>query len=33
MQNHYSLMYREEEREMMPTLKVNIPSLPALMFD
>ena len=22
MQNHYSLIYREEEREMMPTLKV-----------
>ena len=22
MQNHYNLMYREEEREMMPTLKV-----------
>lgn len=22
MQNHYSLLYREEEREMMPTLKV-----------
>jgi len=22
MQNHYSLVYREEEREMMPTLKV-----------
>jgi aryl-alcohol dehydrogenase-like predicted oxidoreductase len=22
MQNHYSLAYREEEREMMPTLKV-----------
>lgn len=21
MQNHYSLVYREEEREMMPTLK------------
>ena len=24
MQNHYNLVYREEEREMMPTLKVNI---------
>jgi hypothetical protein len=24
MQNHYSLMYREEEREMMPTLKVRL---------
>jgi hypothetical protein len=24
MQNHYSLMYREEEREMMPTLKVRV---------
>ncbi|KAJ3561378.1 hypothetical protein NP233_g10230 [Leucocoprinus birnbaumii] len=23
MQNHYNLVYREEEREMMPTLKVN----------
>ncbi|KAG8712316.1 hypothetical protein FRC11_000482 [Ceratobasidium sp. 423] len=23
MQNHYSLVYREEEREMMPTLKIN----------
>jgi hypothetical protein len=23
MQNHYSLVYREEEREMMPTLKVS----------
>jgi hypothetical protein len=22
MQNHYNLLYREEEREMMPTLKV-----------
>jgi aryl-alcohol dehydrogenase-like predicted oxidoreductase len=22
MQNHYSLLYREEEREMLPTLKV-----------
>lgn len=22
MQNHYSLLYREEEREMFPTLKV-----------
>ena len=22
MQNHYNLVYREEEREMMPTLKV-----------
>jgi len=22
MQNHYSLLYREEEREMVPTLKV-----------
>ncbi|KZP19047.1 Aldo/keto reductase, partial [Athelia psychrophila] len=26
MQNHYSLVYREEEREMMPTLKVRSPS-------
>ena len=24
MQNHYSLVYREEEREMFPTLKVRI---------
>lgn len=24
MQNHYSLIYREEEREMMPMLKVGI---------
>jgi aryl-alcohol dehydrogenase-like predicted oxidoreductase len=23
MQNHYNLVYREEEREMMPTLKVS----------
>lgn len=23
MQNHYNLVYREEEREMFPTLKVN----------
>ena len=23
MQNHYSLLYREEEREMLPTLKVH----------
>ena len=23
MQNHYNLIYREEEREMFPTLKVN----------
>ena len=27
MQNHYSLVYREEEREMFPTLKVRISSL------
>ncbi len=26
MQNHYSLIYREEEREMFPTLKVRISS-------
>ena len=26
MQNHYSLVYREEEREMFPTLKVCISS-------
>ena len=24
MQNHYNLLYREEEREMFPTLKVKI---------
>ena len=24
MQNHYSLIYREEEREMYPTLKVSL---------
>ena len=24
MQNHYNLIYREEEREMFPTLKVTI---------
>lgn len=24
MQNHYNLLYREEEREMFPTLKVRI---------
>jgi hypothetical protein len=24
MQNHYNLLYREEEREMSPTLKVSI---------
>lgn len=31
MQNHHSLLYREEEREMYPTLKVRSPSyyLPA----
>jgi aryl-alcohol dehydrogenase-like predicted oxidoreductase len=26
MQNHYNLIYREEEREMFPTLKVDITS-------
>lgn len=26
MQNHYNLIYREEEREMFPTLKVNLAS-------
>lgn len=25
MQNHYNLVYREEEREMLPTLKVRFP--------
>lgn len=29
MQNHYSLVYREEEREMFPTLKVSL-SLPTI---
>ena len=24
MQNHYSLLYREEEREMLPLLKVSL---------
>lgn len=24
MQNHYNLIYREEEREMFPTLKVRL---------
>lgn len=24
MQNHYNLVYREEEREMLPTLKVSV---------
>lgn len=24
MQNHYNLIYREEEREMFPTLQVNL---------
>ena len=24
MQNHYSLVYREEEREMIPTLKASV---------
>ena len=28
MQNHYSLIYREEEREMFPTLKVCLVPLP-----
>ena len=28
MQNHYSLLYREEEREMFPTLKVSASALP-----
>ena len=28
MQNHYSLIYREEEREMFPTLKAS-PPLPS----
>ena len=27
MQNHYNLLYREEEREMFPTLDVNSPLL------
>ena len=28
MQNHYSLLYREEEREMLPTLKVRADAHP-----
>ena len=28
MQNHYSMIYREEEREMFPTLKVCSPKSP-----
>jgi aryl-alcohol dehydrogenase-like predicted oxidoreductase len=33
MQNHYNLLYREEEREMMPTLKVHSsPHLCEIMF-
>jgi hypothetical protein len=28
MQNHHSLLYREEEREMFPTLKVRASSCP-----
>lgn len=31
MQNHYNLVYREEEREMMPTLKVIYISYTALL--
>ena len=31
MQNHYSLLYREEEREMFPTLKVSSIIRPRLM--
>ena len=31
MQNHYSLLYREEEREMFPTLKVGSTIRPRLM--
>jgi hypothetical protein len=27
MQNHYNLIYREEEREMFPTIKVGITSI------
>ena len=27
MQNHYNLVYREEEREMLPTLKVSLECL------
>ena len=27
LQNHYNLIYREEEREMFPTLKVRSPSI------
>jgi aryl-alcohol dehydrogenase-like predicted oxidoreductase len=28
MQNHYNVAYREEEREMVPTLKANPLSVP-----
>ena len=28
MQNHHSLIYREEEREMLPTLKVTVTPQP-----
>ena len=27
MQNHYNLLYREEEREMVPTLEVGVDCL------
>ncbi len=30
MQNHYNLVYREEEREMFPTLKVKLSLPPSL---
>jgi hypothetical protein len=32
MQNHYNLIYREEEREMFPTLNVRLP-IPILVRD
>mgnify|MGYP001432785702 CR=1 FL=1 len=31
MQNHYNLAYREEEREMFPTLKVRFLTSPPLL--
>jgi hypothetical protein len=32
MQNHYSLVYREEEREMFPALKVGLEPTARLMY-
>ena len=33
MQNHYNLLYREEEREMVPTLKVRYLIINAIYMD